>query len=205
MATDQVLRREFGCVEQRACVRLALARAAAPCASGPLPASHACCSHCYGAAVRTQRRAVTPSARGCLTSSLQAAVLRGPAVAQLVGSGNSRPDGELPIDINYAKLAEWLVSRKKMVSDWHKRLAAIQAKITEAAKELPPGLLVGLPGGADAPIDYFRAAAIRDKLAEGGERTLFGGLAGAAGVWDAIVKAYEKNSTQLEDGPGGSP
>lgn len=81
-----------------------------------------------------------------------------------------------------------------MAADWHKRAAAIQAKITEAAKDLPPGLLAGLPGGADAPIDYFRAAAVRDKLAEGGERTLFGGLAGAAGLWDNIVKAYEKQS-----------
>ena len=86
------------------------------------------------------------------------------------------------------------VSRKRLPSDWHKRAAAIQAKITEAAKELPPGLLASLPGGADAPIDYFRAAAVRDRLAEGGERTLFGGLAGAAGLWDNIVKAYEKQS-----------
>ena len=28
-------------------------------------------------------------------------------------------------------------------------------------------------------------------LAEAGERTLFGGLTGQAGVWDKIVKAYE--------------
>jgi len=86
------------------------------------------------------------------------------------------------------------VSRKKMANDWHKRVQAIQAKVTEAAKDVPPGVLAALSGGADAPIDYFRATAIRDKLAEGGERTLFGGLAGAAGLWDNIVKAYEKQS-----------
>ena len=115
-------------------------------------------------------------------------------MAKLTESGYGRAEGELPIDINYQKLSEWLLTRKKMVADWHKRVQAIQGKITEAAKDLPPGLLASLPGGADAPIDYFRAVAIRDKLAEGGERTLFGGLAGAAGVWDTIVKAYEKQS-----------
>lgn len=86
------------------------------------------------------------------------------------------------------------VTRKKMPNDWHKRAQAIQAKITEAVEDLPPELLAQLPGGADAPIDYFRAVQIRDKLAEGGERTLFGGLTGAAGLWDNIVKAYEKQS-----------
>jgi hypothetical protein len=85
-----------------------------------------------------------------------------------------------------------------MASDWHKRVAAIQAKVAEAAKVLPPGLLASLPGGADAPIDYFRAVMIRDRLAEGGERTLFGGLAGAAGLWDSIVKAYEKQSERRQ-------
>ncbi|GBF99758.1 hypothetical protein Rsub_12533 [Raphidocelis subcapitata] len=115
-------------------------------------------------------------------------------VARLMESGVGRAEGELPLDINYQKLAEWLGSRKRLPADWHRRLAAIQAKVAEAAKDLPPGLLAGLPGGADAPIDYFRAVALRDALAAGGERTLFGGLAGAAGVWDAIVKAYEKQN-----------
>ncbi|KAI8466248.1 MAG: hypothetical protein J3K34DRAFT_460987 [Monoraphidium minutum] len=118
----------------------------------------------------------------------------GPAIAKLMDSGYGKQENELPIDINYQKLAEWLVTRKRMPPDWHKRVAAIQAKAAEAAKGLPPGLLAELPGGADAPLDYSRAVAVRDKLAESGERTLFGGLAGAAGVWDTIVKAYEKQN-----------
>jgi hypothetical protein len=84
------------------------------------------------------------------------------------------------------------VTRQKLPSDWHKRVQAIQAKIAQASKELPPGLLSSLPGGADIPIDYLRAVDIRDKLAETAERTMFGGLSGQAGTWDKIVKAYEK-------------
>lgn len=83
------------------------------------------------------------------------------------------------------------MQRQKLPADWHKRLQAIQAKVTEAVKELPAGLLAGLPGGAEAAVDYFRAVEIRDKLAQTGERTLFGGLTGQAGIWDKIVKAYE--------------
>ncbi|WIA18375.1 hypothetical protein OEZ85_009837 [Tetradesmus obliquus] len=116
-----------------------------------------------------------------------------PRIARKTGEGYDKPnaDQELPIDINYQKLPEWLVSRQKLPADWHKRLEAIKSKISEAEKELPPGLLSQLPGPADAPVDYFRALQIRDKLAESGERTLFGGLSGQAGIWDKIVKAYE--------------
>jgi hypothetical protein len=54
-----------------------------------------------------------------------------------------------------------------------------------------------LPGGPEAPMDYFRAVQIRDKLAETGERTLFGGLSGPASIWDKIVKAYENGGELL--------
>lgn len=83
------------------------------------------------------------------------------------------------------------VQRQKLPADWHKRLQAIQAKISEAAKDLPAGLSAGLTGSAEAAVDYFRAIQIRDKLADTGERTLFGGLTGQASIWDKIVKAYE--------------
>ncbi|WIA38655.1 hypothetical protein OEZ86_001962 [Tetradesmus obliquus] len=122
-----------------------------------------------------------------------AAASSDPRIARKTGEGYDKPnaDQELPIDINYQKLPEWLVSRQKLPADWHKRLEAIKSKISEAEKELPPGLLSQLPGPADATVDYFRSLQIRDKLAESGERTLFGGLSGQAGIWDKIVKAYE--------------
>jgi hypothetical protein len=119
----------------------------------------------------------------------------GPAIARKVGEGVDRPDGDkqLPLDIQYSKLAEWLVGRQKLPADWHKRLTAIQAKAADCFKELAPEMLTKLEGGADAPLDYFRAVQIRDLLsASTTERTLFGGLTGQAAVWDKIVKAYEK-------------
>jgi len=83
------------------------------------------------------------------------------------------------------------VARQKLPHDWNKRLQAIQAKVSEAVKEVPAGLLAQLAGSAEVPVDYFRSVQIRDKLAETGERSLFGGLTGQAGTWDKIVKAYE--------------
>lgn len=76
-------------------------------------------------------------------------------------------------------------------------MQAIQAKVTEAVKELPAGVLSQVAGSAEAPVDYFRAVQIRDKLAETGERSLFGGLTGQAGIWDKIVKAYENGGKRV--------
>lgn len=92
------------------------------------------------------------------------------------------------------------VARQKLPADWHKRLQAIQGKMAQAVKELPAGLLAQVAGSGEAPVDYFRAVAIRDKLAQSGERSLFGGLTGQAGIWDKIVKAYENGG---EEGAGG--
>ena len=75
-----------------------------------------------------------------------------PSVAKKVGEGYGKPkaDEELPIDINYAKLAEWLISRKKLVADWRKRLPVIQAQAAALAKDLPADLR------SDAVLDYYR-------------------------------------------------
>ncbi|GIL55532.1 hypothetical protein Vafri_11095 [Volvox africanus] len=125
-----------------------------------------------------------------------------PAIARLVGEGVERPDASLPLDINYAKLAEWLVTRQKIPKDWHKRLQVIQAKAAEALKDIPSEVLNGLTDGPDAPLDYLRAVEIRDKLSSTAERTMFGGLSGPAGTWDKIVKAYEKQYVFLGECAG---
>jgi hypothetical protein len=69
-------------------------------------------------------------------------------VARKIGEGYERPDGDsnLPLDVNYAKVAEWLVNRKQVPADWNRKLLAIQAKAAAAAAALPPGFIAALPG-----------------------------------------------------------
>ena len=88
-----------------------------------------------------------------------------------------------------------------MPADWHKRVQAIRAKGAELARDKAIAAVLselasvqdsaGSPEGP--PLDYFRCLQIRDRLAKTADRTLFGGLSGAAGSWDKVAKAYEKN------------
>lgn len=114
-------------------------------------------------------------------------------IARLIGEGYGKPDGkdETPIDIQYAKIAEWLGTRKHLPTDWRKRLQALQAAASAELKHLPS------EAESDAAISYFKAREIRDKLAGSADKSLFGNLKGSAGTWDKIVRAYEKQSLQL--------
>jgi hypothetical protein len=61
----------------------------------------------------------------------------------------------LPIDIAFGRLQEWLVDRKRVPQDWRKRLAGIRARIaaafTSLPRELHPSLLSLEPEGNDPP------------------------------------------------------
>ena len=83
------------------------------------------------------------------------------------------------------------ISRQKLSKDWHRKLQAIKAKAAEAAEDLPPPL--ALP--EKTLVDYAAVKYIRDKLAETADKTFFGNLTGPAGLWDKILRAYEKDST----------
>ena len=83
------------------------------------------------------------------------------------------------------------ISRQKLSKDWHKKLQAIKAKAAEAAEDLPPEL--ALP--EKNLLEYAAVKFIRDKLAETADKTFFGNLTGSAGLWDKILRAYEKDST----------
>ena len=52
----------------------------------------------------------------------------------------------LPIDIAFGRLQEWLVDRKRVPQDWRKRLAGIRARIAAAFPALPRDLHPSLLG-----------------------------------------------------------
>ncbi|XP_024974415.1 CDK5RAP3-like protein [Cynara cardunculus var. scolymus] len=112
---------------------------------------------------------------------------------------NSDDVRNLPIDIAFARLGEWLVDRKRIPSDWRKRLAVVRAKISTAFQSLPKDVdpffqTLDLDG-----IGYLEARKIYDILLKSTpeSRNIFGRLSGAAGAWEAIVRAFEKDYIYL--------
>ena len=89
-------------------------------------------------------------------------------------------DDDLPIDVHYDKLIDWLVDRKKVSKDWRKKLAGVHAKLSELARELPGTLIrahgLGVPDsslvdaeGEPPRWDYFRAVLVRDRIVAGAD------------------------------------
>ena len=74
----------------------------------------------------------------------------------------------------------------------------IQLKLAEVVKRLPEQLSTL----GDGATDYAGAKAVRNKLAETADKNLFGYLTGEAGVWDKLVRAYEKDSENFLGSPG---
>ncbi|KAM3283077.1 CDK5RAP3-like protein [Capsicum chacoense] len=100
----------------------------------------------------------------------------------------------LPIDIAFARLGEWLVDRKRIPVDWRKRLTAVTAKISASFALLPKDIDPYLHTLDVEGIGYLEAKKIYEILlkATPESRNIFGRLSGDSGVWEAIVRAYEK-------------
>lgn len=100
----------------------------------------------------------------------------------------------LPIDIAFARLGEWLVDRKRIPADWRKRLAAVRAKITASFASLPKDIDPYFHTLDIEGIGHLEAKKIYEILLKSipESRNIFGRLSGDAGVWEAIVCAYEK-------------
>ncbi|GAA0167350.1 hypothetical protein LIER_22304 [Lithospermum erythrorhizon] len=101
----------------------------------------------------------------------------------------------LPIDIAFARLGEWLVDRKRIPADYRKRLAAVRAKISSAFTSLPKHVDPYFHTLESEGIGYLEAKKIYDILLKANpeSRNIFGRLSGDAGIWESIVHAFEKD------------
>nr|XP_043609527.1 CDK5RAP3-like protein [Erigeron canadensis] len=108
---------------------------------------------------------------------------------------NSDNVRDLPIDIAFARLGEWLVDRKRIPSDWRKKVAVIKSKISTAFQSLPKDIHPFFQTLELDGIGYLEAKKIYDILLKSTSesRNIFGRLSGDAGAWEAIVRAYEKD------------
>ncbi|XP_062112149.1 CDK5RAP3-like protein [Humulus lupulus] len=112
---------------------------------------------------------------------------------------NSDDIRNLPIDIAFSRLGEWLVDRKRVPNDWRKRLAAIRVLIAKEFASLPKDIDPYFQTLDSEGISYLEVKKIYEILLKTTpeSRNIFGRLSGAAGAWEAIVRSFENDYIYL--------
>lgn len=102
----------------------------------------------------------------------------------------------LPIDIHFNKLLDWLINRRHCIQEWPARAVVIREKINEALTDMPqnPQILELLEG---THINYFHCKKIIELLKkdeESGKKNVFGQYSSQRMKdWSEVIKLYEKD------------
>lgn len=111
------------------------------------------------------------------------------------------------LDIQYDKVAEWLISRRKLKEDWAASLRGIQAKASLARKEQriedEDASAFLAKHANDDDFDFFRAEdlfGLLEKSKEGQKKNLIGGYSSPTlKAWKSILDAYRRNNIHLAE------
>lgn len=108
----------------------------------------------------------------------------------------------LPIDIQYNKLLDWLVNRRHCIQEWQPQVAKIREKINVAVEDMPAiEEITSLIEGSH--INYFHCLKIVEIMkddTDSGKKNIFGQYSSKKMKdWMEIIKLYEKDGIYLAE------
>ncbi|XP_057669911.1 CDK5RAP3-like protein [Diorhabda carinulata] len=107
----------------------------------------------------------------------------------------------IPIDINTAKLLDWLISRRHVKNDWQNNILKIREKINNAIQDMPAdkGIIKLLSG---QHINYFHCLKIIEilKETEADTKNVFGRYGSQRMKdWQDVISQYQKDNVYLAE------